>query len=117
VVFVPNLFFLGHVYFGLRYGTQPTEGGQAFSETFLTSSGWHDLLVGAGLTVRGFHSWNYIYASERVGPVVKGIWNTASWLVPKNAAYAFAFVCTKQPSSSSQDDVPVERQTVQRPGA
>ncbi len=28
LIFVPNLFFLGHIWFGLRHGTQPTEGGQ-----------------------------------------------------------------------------------------
>src|SRR5262245_58723301 len=27
ILFVPNLFFLGHVWFALRHGTQPSEGG------------------------------------------------------------------------------------------
>jgi SAM-dependent methyltransferase len=101
VVFVPNLFFLGHIYFGLRHGTQPTEAGQAFSETHLSSRGWQDLLEEAGLEVRGFETWNHIHASERVRPVVKRAWNVCSRLVPRHAAYAFAFVCTTQGSSAS----------------
>ena len=94
VVFVPNLFFLGHVWFGLRHGTQPSEGGQAFSEVFLSSQGWKDLLTEAGLEVRGVHAWNYIFASERVRPAVKRAWNAMSRFVPRHGAYAFAFVCT-----------------------
>ena len=47
-MFVPNLFFLGHVWFGLRHGAQPSEGGQDFSETFRTSEGWRSLLEGSG---------------------------------------------------------------------
>jgi SAM-dependent methyltransferase len=94
LVFVPNLFFLGHVWFGIWRGTQPSEGGQAFSEMFLSSQGWTDLLEGAGLEVRERHTWNHIFASERVRPVVKRAWNAFSRLVPGNAAYAFAFVCT-----------------------
>jgi SAM-dependent methyltransferase len=93
VVFVPNLFFLGHVWFGLRHGTQPSEGGQAFSEVFLSSGGWANLLTEAGLEVQSFHAWNFIFASERVRPVVKRAWNALSRFVPRHGAYAFAFVC------------------------
>ena len=93
VVFVPNLFFLGHVWFGVRHGTQPSEGGQAFSEVFLSSEGWTNLLKEAGLEVQSFHAWNFIFASERVRPVVKRAWNALSRFVPRHAAYAFAFVC------------------------
>lgn len=94
VIFVPNLFFLGHIYFGLRHGTQPSEGGQGFSEMFLTSQGWSNLLAEAGFEVRRFESWNYIFASDRVSPLTKRLWNRISWLVPRHGAYAFAFVCT-----------------------
>ncbi len=48
VIFVPNLFFLGHVWFGVSRGTQPSEGGQAFSEIFLSSQGWRELLERGG---------------------------------------------------------------------
>jgi SAM-dependent methyltransferase len=95
LIFVPNLFFLGHLYFGLRHGVQPTEGGQGFSETYRTSGGWTDLLEEAGLTVREFHPWNHIYASQRVPPAVKALWNRLSRVVPRHGAYAFAFVCTR----------------------
>ena len=97
VIFVPNLFFLGHVWFGIARGTQPTEGGQAFSEIFLSSQGWRELLSDAGLEVRDFHAWNFIFASDRVRPVVKKTWNALSRLVPRHGAYAFAFVCRKAP--------------------
>jgi SAM-dependent methyltransferase len=93
VVFVPNLFFLGHIWFGLRRGTQPSEGGQAFSEVFLSSEGWARLLTEAGFEVRAFHAWNFIFASERVRPAVKRAWNLLSRFVPRHGAYAFAFVC------------------------
>jgi SAM-dependent methyltransferase len=95
LVFVPNLVFVGHLYFALRYGTQPTEGGQAFSETFRTSGGWAALLGEGGLRVQGFHTWNFIYASERVSPRTKAIWNRLARLVPRHGAYAFAFICSK----------------------
>jgi SAM-dependent methyltransferase len=102
VVFVPNLFFLGHVWFGVLRGTQPSEGGQAFSEMFLSSGGWHDLLTESGLQVRDFHSWNVIFASERVAPLVKRTWNAFSRLVPRHGAYAFAFVCTSDASKPNR---------------
>jgi SAM-dependent methyltransferase len=95
VIFVPNLFFLGHVWFGIRRGTQPSEGGQAFSEIFLSSEGWRRLLTEAGFEVERFRTWNHIFASERVGPVVKKTWNAVSRFVPRHGAYAFAFVCRK----------------------
>jgi SAM-dependent methyltransferase len=101
VVFVPNLFFLGHVWFGLRHGMQPSEGGQAFSEVFLSSQGWQDLLTRAGLEVREVHAWNHIFASERVAPVVKRTWNALSRFVPRHGAYAFAFVCTPRVAVSA----------------
>jgi hypothetical protein len=96
IIFVPNLFFLGHVWFGVSRGTQPSEGGQAFSEIFLSSQGWQELLSGAGLEVRRFHVWNHIFASERVGPLVTKAWNMLSRFVPRHSAYAFAFVCQKR---------------------
>jgi SAM-dependent methyltransferase len=99
VVFVPNLFFLGHVWFGLRHGTQPSEGGQEFSEVFLSSQGWQDLLARAGFEVRGAHVWNHIFASQRVSPFVTRAWNALARFVPRNGAYAFAFVCGKASSS------------------
>lgn len=93
LVFVPNLMFIGHLYFGLRYGTQPSEGDQQFSETFMTSRGWQGLLEGAGLRVQAVHGWNEIWATKKVSPNVVRLWNAASRFAPLNGAYAFGFVC------------------------
>ena len=95
VVFVPNLFFLGHIWFALRHGTQPSEGGQDFSETFRTSAGWRSLLERSGLAVVHWEAWNRIHSSEKVGPATMRIWNALSRFVPRHGAYAFAYVCTK----------------------
>jgi SAM-dependent methyltransferase len=95
IVFVPNLFFLGHVWFGLRHGAQPSEGGQDFSETFRTSQGWRSLLEGSGLSVESWHPWNRIHATERVGRTTMRVWNSLSRLVPRHGAYAFAYLCRK----------------------
>jgi SAM-dependent methyltransferase len=95
LVFVPNLYFIGHVYFGLRYGIQPSEGDQQFSESFLTSRGWQELLERAGLSVASVHPWNHIWATRKVAPVVMAAWNALSRFVPVHAAYAFAFVCER----------------------
>jgi SAM-dependent methyltransferase len=95
LVFVPNLFFLGHVWFGLRHGTEPSEGGQDFSETFRTSEGWRLLLEDAGLAVEHWQPWNRIHASEKVGRTTMRLWNAVSPLVPRHGAYAFAYLCRK----------------------
>jgi SAM-dependent methyltransferase len=95
VVYVPNLFFLGHVWFGLRHGTQPSEGNQQFSEQFLSSEGWRELLDRAGLHVDAWHPWNHIWATEKVGRSTMAVWNVIARFVPKNGAYSFAFVCSK----------------------
>ena len=95
IVFVPNLFFLGHVWFGLRHGTQPSEGGQDFSETFRTSEGWRALLEGSGLVVDRWEPWNTIHASEKVSRRTMRLWNAVSRFVPRHGAYAFAYVCHK----------------------
>jgi SAM-dependent methyltransferase len=95
VIFLPNLFFLGHVWFGLRHGTQPSEGEQQFSEIFKTSGGWIELLERANLTVRSWEVWNRIHASAKVSGVTMRLWNILSHVTPRNGAYGFAFVCTK----------------------
>jgi SAM-dependent methyltransferase len=95
VILLPNLFFVGHVYFGLRHGAQPSEGGQRFSERYLSTEGWSNLLEGAGLEIRSRYPWNYIYATRKVPPLVILLWNLVSRLVPDNGAYAHAYVCAK----------------------
>ncbi len=95
LVYVPNLFFLGHLYFGLRHGTQPSEADQDFSEVFLSRQGWIDLLSRSGLVVESVHKWNYVYASPKVPAPVMRAWNVLSPLVPTNASYSFGFVCRR----------------------
>jgi ubiquinone/menaquinone biosynthesis C-methylase UbiE/uncharacterized protein YbaR (Trm112 family) len=97
IVFVPNLFFLGHVWLGMRHGTQPSEGEQQFSESFRSSQGWIDLLEESGLRVARWETWNTIHASAKVSRSTMRLWNAAARFVPRNASYAFAFVCQKGP--------------------
>lgn len=96
VVYVPNLFFLGHVWFGLRYGVQPSEGGQQFSETFRSSQGWAELLEESGLRVLRWEVWNKIHETEKVGRLTMFLWNTFERFLPRNGGYCFAFVCEKR---------------------
>jgi SAM-dependent methyltransferase len=96
VIFLPNLFFLGHIWFGLRQGTQPSEGEQQFSEIFKTSGGWTELLENSNLRVRNWEVWNRIHASPKVSTVTMRLWNILSHVTPRNGAYGFAFVCTKR---------------------
>lgn len=98
VVFLPNLFFLGHVWFGIRHGTQPTEGEQGFAEQFLSREGWRDLLERGGLEVVDAPAWNTVHATQRVPALVARAWNAAAraHLVPRNGSYAFAYVCRKR---------------------
>jgi SAM-dependent methyltransferase len=102
LIFVPNLLFLGHLYFGITAGTEPSEGGQHFSETFHTIRGWEDVLAGGGLRVVGCYPWNRMYATRKVPPLVVRAWNAASALVPLTVAYAYAFIC-------AADAVPLHR--------
>jgi SAM-dependent methyltransferase len=95
LIYVPNLFFLGHLYFGLVHGQQPTEGEQRFSETLRTAGGWRELLEEAGFRIGSVGTWNRMYATQRVPRPVKALWNAGSRFVPLNVSYAFAFVCTR----------------------
>jgi SAM-dependent methyltransferase len=98
VIFLPNLFFLGHIWFGLRHGTQPSEGEQQFSEIFKTSGGWTELLESSNLSVRRWEVWNRIHASAKVSGATMRLWNILSRVTPRHGAYGFAFVCTKRTS-------------------
>lgn len=101
LVLVPNLFFLGHVWLGLRHGTQPSEGDQQFSELFLTSEGWRNLLEQGGLGIRSVHTWNIVYASRKVSPATMRVWNAVARFIPKNASLYFAFECSVAPDQGA----------------
>jgi SAM-dependent methyltransferase len=103
LVLVPNLFFLGHVWLGLRHGTQPSEGNQQFSEMFLTSEGWRDLLERGGLRIRSLHTWNFVHASRKVSPTTMRVWNALARFIPKNASLYFAFECSVGPAQGAAD--------------
>lgn len=96
-VFLPNLFFIGHVYFGLRHGLPPDEGGQCFSESFNTRVGWQKLIEENGLGVSRVHKYNRISAaSNRVPQRLRILYNKlVGPLLPMNASYAFGYVCRK----------------------
>jgi len=94
LVLVPNLFFLGHVWFGLRHGTQPSEGEQDFSETFRSTQGWRQLLEEGGLEIRALHTWNHVFASPKVRPITMRIWNALARFVPTHGSLHLVFVCS-----------------------
>ncbi len=97
VIYVPNLYFLGHIYLTWRSGAMPSEGGQSFSELFLTYGGWRDLLQEAGFKVLSCHKWNEVYGSGKVGRGASLLYRyVLKPFVPFNLSYSFAFVCTKQ---------------------
>jgi ubiquinone/menaquinone biosynthesis C-methylase UbiE len=95
-IYVPNLYFIGHIYLGWRYGTQPSEGHQDFSELFFTREGWQTLIQRCGLEVQSCHKYNEVYASQKVGRVGKFVYNwfIKPWL-PLNLSYSFAFICKR----------------------
>ncbi len=96
VIYVPNLYFLGHIYLAWRHGVMPSEGGQAFSELFLTYRGWRELLEQAGFKVLSSSKWNEIHASGKVGgPAMLFYRYVVKHMIPFNLSYSFAFVCTK----------------------
>jgi len=96
-VFLPNLYFLGHIYLVLRTGEPPDEGLQHFSESFDTSRGWGRLLSSAGLDVKKLHKYNRISsASTRVSRFTRRLYNMLiAPLLPLNLSYGFLYVCKK----------------------
>lgn len=94
---VPNLFFIGHIYFAWRYGLQPSEGEQKFSENFKTRQGWQELLERNDLKIIKIYKYNEVSASSKVGTIGKIIFNyLIKPLLPLNLSYCFAFVCEKR---------------------
>lgn len=95
-IFVPNLFFLGHIYMAWRWGVEPSEGGQQFSEIFKTKKGWKVMLGKNGLKVLKCCKYNKIGASEKVSYATKLFYNIIMRsFIPLNLSYCFAFICKK----------------------
>lgn len=96
VVYLPNEFFVGHIYMAFRYGIEPTEGEQTFSERFSTRLGWQSLLEQSGLKVVGVHKYNRIGATQKISPWLVMLYNLILRpFIPLNLSYCFAFVCRK----------------------
>lgn len=93
---VPNLYFLGHIFMAVKNGTFPSEGGQDFSERFSTKLGWKDLIEKNRLKVKKINKYNYIYATEKVNPVVISLWNLFNPMLPEGLSYCFDYICTKK---------------------
>ena len=96
LVYVPNLFFVGHIWFGLTRGAQPSEGEQDFSERYFTYGGWRTLIEQAGWKITEVRYYNWILYTAKVPRAVQALYN---WImrpfVPKNLSYAFAFYAVK----------------------
>lgn len=96
-IFVPNLFFIGHIYLAWKDGRQPSEASQEFSETFYTLKGWIKILETNGLRVVNSFPYNDIFASSKVSPIEKFIYsNLVRYVIPKNLSYAYFFICRKR---------------------
>jgi len=97
-IFLPNAYFLGHVYLVYKTGEPPDEGGQYFSETFATKNGWEKLLISSGFKILDVLKYNRISrASRRVSSVIRNLYNlVVAPFVPMNLSYAFLFICTKE---------------------
>lgn len=95
-IYVPNLFFLGHIYMTWRYGVEPSEGGQQFSEIFKTRKGWEVMFEKNGLKVLKCYKYNKIWASNKVSYATKIFYNIVMRpFIPLNLSYSFAFICKK----------------------
>jgi len=97
-IFLPNAYFLGHIYLVYKTGEPPDEGGQYFSEMFATKKAWEKLLVSSGLRIVNVLKYNRISrASRKVSSTIRVLYNLfIAPFVPMNLSYAFLFICTKE---------------------
>ena len=51
-------------------------------------------LEDAGLEVRSWHTWNYVFASQKVSATTMRIWNAVARFVPKHAGLHFVYLCS-----------------------
>ncbi len=96
-IYLPNSYFIGHIYFALRYGISPSEAEQDFSESFRTRVGWQRLLEENGLRLLKTYRYNTIWATKKVGKVALVVYNLLiKCLIPFNLSYSFAYICRKR---------------------
>lgn len=95
-MFLPNSYFLGHIYMVFKTGLPPDEAGQEFSEDFNTKFGWKKLLEENSFRVISIQKFNTIWASEKVSQITKYIYNfIVKPFIPFNLSYAFGYLCAK----------------------
>lgn len=96
-MFLPNSYFLGHIYMVCKTGLPPDEAGQQFSEDFNTKFGWKKILEENSFKVVSIEKFNTIWASEKVSRLTKYIYNfIAKPFIPFNLSYAFGYLCVKR---------------------
>jgi ubiquinone/menaquinone biosynthesis C-methylase UbiE len=97
-IFLPNAYFLGHIYLVYKTGEPPDEGGQYFSETFATRKAWEKLIASSGLRIVNVLKYNRISrASRKVSSFVRVLYNLfIAPFVPMNLSYAFLYICIKE---------------------
>lgn len=95
-VFLPNSYFIGHIYMAWKHGIHPSEGGQDFSERFDTRLEWQELLEKNGFKVVKTYKYNTIWASSKVSFLSKIFYNyILKPFIPFNLSYAFGYICEK----------------------
>lgn len=96
-MFLPNSYFLGHIYMVFKTGLPPDEAGQEFSEDFNTKFGWKKLLEENSFRVISIQKFNTIWASEKVSRITKYVYNfIVKPFIPFNLSYAFGYLCIKR---------------------
>lgn len=114
-IYVPNLFFIGHIYFGWRYGLDPTEGEQDFSEHFRGLQGWLKLIEANGFKIVQTYKYNEVATSQRVHPFLKAIFHyLIKPILPLNLSYSFAFLCQKNQNFYLRKGSPHQNVAVQK---
>jgi ubiquinone/menaquinone biosynthesis C-methylase UbiE len=105
LIFLPNAYFLGHIYLVYKTGEPPDEGGQYFAETFATRKAWEKLLVSTGFRIVKCNKYNRISkASRKVSSHIRILYNIfIAPFVPMNLSYAFLFICTKQAEKTHEN--------------
>lgn len=100
-MFLPNSYFLGHIYFVRKTGLPIDEAGQEFSESFNTKLGWQRLLEDNAFYVLSTYKFNTIWASKKVSKFSKYIYNfILKPFIPFNLSYAFGYLCVKNEAKS-----------------
>ncbi|RKY33483.1 MAG: hypothetical protein DRP68_02200 [Candidatus Omnitrophota bacterium] len=95
-LFLPNSYFLGHIYFVWKTGLPPDEGGQYFCEQFSTKLGWKKLLEDNSFDVVSIYKFNTIWASKKVSWFTKYVYNfILKHFIPFNLSYSFGYLCVK----------------------